>query len=292
MDIFGTILALLGVGFLLKGIVGGIRAGMREAQRRLDAQGLGNQITEPARQLDEQRRSYPYQSTIFGLIGVAALLIVLLRSCARSDPTPAAPSDPTAASTTQVDAGTVPPPPAVPAATDPEAQARQQADFERRTAESAERMQQAAAKAKQAQALALAKDARAAVERLKVEMDLWENTVVALRSNDQGRALAGQPQLVRRYRALLSLPRPERTVAENLAEETQTIQRPLEVAYSTPGDIMQPSPAVLAQLADVLKRVREVQEAYQKPRLQVEALVAHAQGTARRRRRSGSGQPS
>ena len=43
--------------------------------------------------------------------------------------------------------------------------------------------------------LALSKDARAAVEQLKVEMDLWENTVVTLRTNDKGRALGSQPQL-------------------------------------------------------------------------------------------------
>ena len=79
MDTFGTIVAILGVLFLLKGVLGSLRAGIREGQRRLKTHDRGNQVTAPARQLDREQRRLPYQSTVFGLVGFAAIAIVAVR---------------------------------------------------------------------------------------------------------------------------------------------------------------------------------------------------------------------
>ncbi|RUL86993.1 coiled-coil domain-containing protein [Tautonia sociabilis] len=144
------------------------------------------------------------------------------------------------------------------------------------TVASIKRAELASAKAKQQQVATLGARVREALAEWDQEFDRWEAEVIGLLGDDSGRALAGQPSYVRRYRAIAAQERPGREEAEGLRSALETLLEPVEDALASPADALIPDEALAGQLEGLLKQAREGRDAYRTPRIQVQTLTTHA----------------
>lgn len=269
MSPFDVVVGITGLLLLGKLIFGSIAAGMNDAQEELSApEGWAAQ---------GRRRAFenPVKSTGLALGAVLMIGFFTYRVFTGSDPgerpADAPPTPPWAGGPVQVIPAerTIPAQGGLPGEPTPEEEAMA-------TAASVLRAERAVLKVRQREAAAQGRGVLEMVRAWEQEMDLWDTGVSSLWENDKGKALAAQPHLVRRYRALLDLERPGREEAESVRDSAETLLEPVQAALDDPADGLTPDAELTGQLQELLRKAREGRDAYRKPRIQVEALVSNA----------------
>jgi hypothetical protein len=136
------------------------------------------------------------------------------------------------------------------------------------------------AKEKQQSAINNAKAALHELELVQAEAKQWAEKVEPLLTNDAGRKIAANVELVDQFTALMAEDRP---VAVNAADKMRVIHEaiePIEQALPDPNNTLAVSGEIVATLDDYRKQAKQTAEAMRKLRLRVEHLVRTAEAEA------------
>ncbi|MBA3312930.1 MAG: hypothetical protein H0T47_06515 [Planctomycetaceae bacterium] len=139
---------------------------------------------------------------------------------------------------------------------------------------SIERQARASAKAKQRAAVRQGQLAVRTLDEWKRELELWNERVEPLLTNDDGRKVATSDQLVRVFRAVYDrTPRGAEQEAE-LRSAVSDELAPLELSLNDPADFSLPSPALAEELSERHEEAKRHRDELRRDRTEIEALVA------------------
>jgi hypothetical protein len=208
----------------------------------------------------------PQTLLIIAAVGVAAVLIGRT-GILSSSTTPATP--PAAAAVTT---GGQPPPAG---ASPTSIESRKKAD-DAVAAETARRDILARAKFTQQQAAGVADEVSRTADEGLAELDRFEAEITPLLTNDAGRAVAGQAQLVRAFRAVYELERPAKDDFARMKLQADEVVAPVRKALASPDNSFQQTDDTQQKLQQLLARARTTRDAARASRSRLAAIVSLA----------------
>jgi hypothetical protein len=144
------------------------------------------------------------------------------------------------------------------------------------TAASVQRQQLTAAKFKQRQTLATFAEVKRALDEWEKELSGWEKTGPPLLKSDEGKKLASDPALVKRFRVLIELERPTREALAEARKQAEDLISPIREAEQTAEDASAPAEDLTKSLRDIQTQARKARDSYRDGRGAVEGLIAQA----------------
>lgn len=144
------------------------------------------------------------------------------------------------------------------------------------TAASVQRQQLTAAKFKQRQTLATFAEVKRALDEWEKELATWERTAPPLLKSDDGKKLASDPALVKRFRVLIDLDRPTREALADARKQAEDLILPVREAEQTAEDASAPAEDLAKSLREIQTQARKARDSYRDGRGAVEGLIAQA----------------
>lgn len=124
-----------------------------------------------------------------------------------------------------------------------------------------------------------------AVADLEAELQVWNEQVVPLLGNEQGRFLAGEPTFVKAFDTLFRAGRASRDDAQAARKRIDTLLKPIDQALRSEGVVYAPSHQVVPQLESDRDAAQAQAADYRQARESIQALLADA-------RRAGKSAPT
>ena len=144
------------------------------------------------------------------------------------------------------------------------------------TAASIHRQQLTAAKFKQRQAIAGYDELTRDLAEWEGEVTAWRNEVSPLLKSDEGKRIAGSPDLTRRFRAVLNQDRPGSEAIAAAKRQAEELISPVRESLANPEDAAQPTDEIVTTIKGLQTQARSARERYHQAREAVKALVAGA----------------
>ena len=165
---------------------------------------------------------------------------------------------------------------ATPPATSPVPEPDQTQDIELETAGSIARQQLAAGKFKQRQTIAIYEETTRALDEWEKALTAWQGLGPDLLKSDDGRRIAGDPTLVKQFRAVLDQQRPTPDQLSAAKSGASDLVSPIREAVGNPDDASLPSDDIVNSLREIQGRARAARDELQNAAEQVRAILAHA----------------
>jgi hypothetical protein len=113
------------------------------------------------------------------------------------------------------------------------------------------------------------------------ELKQWNDSVVALLTNDRGKALAGDPDHIRYFRKTFQQRRPTKADGDAIRARVSALLEPLHAALAAERNSDKPDKETWDGLETHKKAVEDMIEKYRRPRREIESLVTLAQGATK-----------
>jgi hypothetical protein len=144
------------------------------------------------------------------------------------------------------------------------------------TASSVQRQQLTAAKFKQRQTLTTFGEVTRALDEWEKELATWEKTGPPLLKSDEGKRIASDAALVKRFRVVLDLERPTREALAATRKQAEDLISPIREAELNPEDASAPADDLGKSLRELQTQARKARDSYRDARGAVEGLLAQA----------------
>jgi hypothetical protein len=144
------------------------------------------------------------------------------------------------------------------------------------TAASVQRQQLTAAKFKQRQLIATFGEVKRALDEWDTELAAWEKSGPPLLKSDDGKKLASDPALVKRFRVVADLDRPSREALTAARKQAEDLISPIREAEQTAEDASTPAEDLAKSLRELQTQARKARDSYRDGRGAVEGLIAQA----------------
>lgn len=164
-------------------------------------------------------------------------------------------------------------PPPLPSATTVKERTK---SFEELAVESEQQFLLAASKAKQRDVLGLFDELAEALKSWGEELDLWERTVPPLYDSDAGKRIAGDPELVYRFRALVKQELPTRQEWNRNRDTAEDLISPIRAAFRDPFNAAIPNATISTTLQEARKNAIAASRKWRDVREGVELLLTQA----------------
>lgn len=132
------------------------------------------------------------------------------------------------------------------------------------------------AKTQQREALGVGKELRRLVQDWNAEIERWDQEVVPLLTNADGKTLAAKGEWVLGFRATFDEPRPGTIAAEEMAVTVNDLLAPLETALADPADASLPPREMVPRLRLLQSQAKEARDRFRSARQEIQALVTLA----------------
>jgi hypothetical protein len=144
-----------------------------------------------------------------------------------------------------------------------------------------QRAQLALAKTKQKRFVSQANEALGLIDEWLKELKSFESQAASLLTNDDGKRLAGSPELLSQINAVLREDRPGKDKAQELRSSVEQLAEAVSGSLKDPSDASLPSEELTKQLASFLAEAKDARTTVRKARERVESLTerAKAEGT-------------
>jgi hypothetical protein len=162
------------------------------------------------------------------------------------------------------------PPPATPSGPD------QLQNVELTTAASIQRQQLAAAKFKQRQAVAIFDEVTRAIDEWERELAAWEKLGPPLLTSEEGKRIAADTTLVKRFRAYSGEERQAREDIAAARKQAEELISPVREAVANAEDASAPEEKITTALRELQAQARKARDSYRDGRSIVEGLLARA----------------
>ncbi len=144
------------------------------------------------------------------------------------------------------------------------------------TAESIQRQQLAAAKFKQRQAVAIFDEVTRAIDEWERELAAWEKLGPPLLTSEDGKRIAADVTLVKRFRAYSGEERQAREDIAAARKQAEELISPVREALANAEDASAPEEKITTALRELQTQARKARDSYRDGRSIVEGLLARA----------------
>jgi hypothetical protein len=144
------------------------------------------------------------------------------------------------------------------------------------TALSVQRQQLDAAKFKQRQLIATYAEVTRALDEWEKELSSWEKMGLPLLKSDEGKKIASEPALVKRFRVVIDQDRPMREVLTAARKQAEELITPIREAERNAEDASAPDEQLAQSLRELQTQARKARDSYRDARGVVEGLLAQA----------------
>lgn len=144
------------------------------------------------------------------------------------------------------------------------------------TAASIQRQQLAAAKFKQRQAVAIFDEVTRAIDEWERELAAWEKLGPPLLTSDEGKRIAADVTLVKRFRAYSGEERQAREDIAAARKQAEELISPIREALANAEDASAPEEKITTALRELQTQARKARDSYRDGRSIVEGLLARA----------------
>lgn len=144
------------------------------------------------------------------------------------------------------------------------------------TAASIQRQQLAAAKFKQRQAVAIFDEVMRAIDEWERELSAWEKLGPPLMTSDEGKRIASDVALVKRFRAYSGEERQSREAIAATRTQAEELVSPIREALANAEDASAPEEKITTALRELQTQARKARDSYRDGRGIVEGLLARA----------------
>jgi hypothetical protein len=167
--------------------------------------------------------------------------------------------------------------PAAPAPSSPApAVAEPNPNIELTTAASIQRQQLTAAKFRQRQLIATFAEVTRDLDDWEKELAAWEKTGPPLLKSDEGKKIAADPALVKRFRVVFNLDRPTRDALTAARKQAENLITPVREAERNAEDASSPAEELAKSLRELQTQARKARDSYRDARGAVDGLLAQA----------------
>jgi hypothetical protein len=135
------------------------------------------------------------------------------------------------------------------------------------------------ARAKQKQAVSACDDAARVLDQCLSEISQFESLTAALLKNDDGKLLAGDASLLKRFRLIHDKDRPLRSKTESYQQAVAEIAEPIRASLRDAKDVSLPRGDVVAEMERILAEAKLQREIWRNDRNLLAVLVAEAKRT-------------
>jgi hypothetical protein len=132
------------------------------------------------------------------------------------------------------------------------------------------------AKARQREVLRLAEQVKRRLDEWRTELGTWEQSIVPLLTNDEGKPLATDPQLIRSFRAVFNQPHVDHARLDEIDESATDLTRSVAEAVDDPSDAYLPNEGVETELRELIAEAQGAAETLRQSRRQVTILLEDA----------------
>ncbi len=138
------------------------------------------------------------------------------------------------------------------------------------------------ARAKQKQAVDLGDDALRALDECVDEIQQSTTLTNSVLTNDDGKKIAGDLSLLKRFRIVYAKERPERAKVERNREVMLELVTPIKASVNNPASATMPPPGVAPEFERIQSELKSQRDAWRKDRILMEVIVSEAKrsGTA------------
>ncbi|MBX9681648.1 MAG: hypothetical protein K2X38_23065 [Gemmataceae bacterium] len=140
------------------------------------------------------------------------------------------------------------------------------------------------ARAKQRQAAGACDDALQALDECIAEINRFETLSKGLLQDGDGKKIAGDSSLLKRFRLIQERERPARAKAERYQQPLAEMAEPVKASLQNPRDASIPKAELFAEAERLRQELMGTRDAWRKDRILLESLLAEA--------RRGNGSPS
>jgi hypothetical protein len=160
--------------------------------------------------------------------------------------------------------------------TGPSAAAEQPQEIELATAGGIQRQQLAAGKFKQRQVIAAYDEVKRTLDEWEAAISTWEKEGPALLKSENGKRIAADETLTRRFRVVLGEERPSREQLSAARTAASDLIAPVRESESNPNDAALPNEGIVKTLQEIRSEAKKARDELRQATEQAQAILAQA----------------